>query len=434
MEEFKVPSSPALSQRSDLLFIRTKTLTQQNIIYFSVFDLESDEWRIEHEVIKDYSNTLRNKHLGQKWLDELNAIAQKNSEESKEKSLKENAWDIILEYILLHKQCLEISDARIKNLQAYLVFYHLVIHNPSKFTSLMKELVKHLEAAADASNKFRRFELEYRQHQREQQYRSLKPLYKLLLDEKIERKTNPVHYVLGNNIVTPLLFTKMVVEEEHTAEEGSSVISTDASFRKEASGVHVVKAVQDKEKAARKSTLSTQKVMQQNADMFTPGALSAILIYINFKQGNDIDMSKYIVVGYFAVAMWEVTASELRQVHELVGARMLYNNINMRLVRPFKPVYSLFMRVALIFGVHLLDTVDFKDFASAVRSHMGAAWRPELVPAARLFLKVSQSLKGVARRRDLLSFMERVKDELMKKWQTEIVRKSFTFTQATSSS
>lgn len=434
MEEFKVPSSPALSQRSDLLFMRTKILRQLNIIYFSLFDIETGEWRIEYEVIKDYSNTLLNKYLGPKWLDELNAIVHKAGEESKEKSLKEGAWAVILEYILLHKQCLEISDACIKNLQTYLAFYHLVIHNLSKFTSLIKELVKHLGAAADASNKFRCFEFEYRQHQREQQYKSLKLLHRLIFDEKIERKTNPVHYVLGNNVVTPLLFTKMIMEEEHTAEEGSSVVSTDASFRREANGVHATEAALETPRPVGKPALSTQKVMQQNADLFTPGVLSAILVYINFKQGNDIDMNKYIVVGYFAVAMWEVTASELRQVHELVGARMLYNNINMRLVRPFRPVYSVFMRVALIFGVDLLDTVDFKDFASAVRSQLGPAWRPELVPAVRLFLKVGQSLKNVARKKGLLSFMERVREELMRKWQTEIVSKSFTFTQATSSS
>ena len=64
MEDCKLTYSSSNSlPRLETTDIRPKPSTQQNLVYYSIFDLNVEIWRIENEVIKDFSATLR-KNLG----------------------------------------------------------------------------------------------------------------------------------------------------------------------------------------------------------------------------------------------------------------------------------------------------------------------------------------------------------------------------------
>jgi len=276
----------------------------------------------------------------------------------------------------------------------------------------MEKLAKYLNEAIASGEKFRAFEMEYQQKLNEQQYKNLKPLQKLLIDEKVERKVDPVRYILGNTVVVPLIFVKLITKEERVA---------------------VGEIINKELKQKSVQTISNMQKVQQDADMFSPGVLSSILAYMNFQCEKNTDIGQYIVIGRFVAVIYEITASKLREIHERIAANMKYGNVNIRVIKPFNPVYSLLMKIEFIFGIEQLGTVTPGDYINAVKKYMVTAWKPELETPVKFFLEVTKSLRNVVKKKDLLTFMELVKTKLISAWNEDIVDKCFTFTHGVSS-
>lgn len=110
---------------------------------------------------------------------------------------------------------------------------------------------------------------------------------------------------------------------------------------------------------------------------------------------------------------------------------MSYDNINMRIIKPYKEFYNTAIRVVFQFGLAHLNTVSASDFVDAVQYHMPKTWKPMLkVPAGALFEWTTAVLCKLKRPLIITDFFDGLINQMMQYWDAEIIQKSNGFKRA----
>ena len=108
---------------------------------------------------------------------------------------------------------------------------------------------------------------------------------------------------------------------------------------------------------------------------------------------------------------------------------MPYDNLNMRVIKPYKPFYSSLISLVLIYGVQNLHTVARCDFVEAAQHRLGALWKPTLQEPTEAFFDWCLP-KSVGRVASRLEFFEAVRSKMLIHWNAEIVLRSNGFKKA----
>ncbi len=419
-------------------------IIQRKVVYYSDFELDMNEWRIEHECIQIYSQTLR-KILGESWVAKLSGVLFKVLDTGKAASLEKNSWDVALEYVLLTQHSKKEVKQRVEELEAYYQFYGYHVGDPASFTTLMEQLLSRITEAAAAIEKFQAFETTYQRMQKEKAVTNLKALYKEAAHDTSRKKTHPIKYLLPNRVVSPLMLANVRVVEQYFPKsepmecEKDSTAKVETKFEQmciqdddvmDPKPVPAAKGPQSNSLKAKRSFMEMQKLESANYDLFSIGVLNAIFGYMDYQSAKVPDTTQYSVVGRFVVDLYEVHATELKNIHNLIGVDMIYDNINLRVIKPYKKFYSLLLRVALKFGLGYLPTVNSSDYVNAVQSHVGTAWRPTLKVPVEFFCECCKGLVKEMKTKGVSEFFEFLRGKLLQVWEMEVVQRSGTFKKA----
>lgn len=99
------------------------------------------------------------------------------------------------------------------------------------------------------------------------------------------------------------------------------------------------------------------------------------------------------------------------------------NDLNIRILKPYKNFYNLMMSTVLKYGLKNLVTVDPEDFVEAVHHSMKKGWRGDLRAAVIAFYELC---KAEANKEESLAF-ENVRYNMKELWQKQIIRRSIRF-------
>lgn len=217
------------------------------------------------------------------------------------------------------------------------------------------------------------------------------------------KKSSPVKYIVMGRVVTPLLFANERVEES---------IGQDN------------KMVQ--------SRTEMQKVIA-NCDVFPVGALNAIFAHVD-RQCAKLGNPTFSALGRLAATIYEVHANELKAIHDQLGVRMTYDNVNLRVIKPYKELYNTLISTTLRFGLSDFVTVSLEDYIDAAQHYSETTiWTPELRPPAEAFYECCRevALRMGSKRQILVpEFFRRLHGELMLMWEAEVVKPACCFRRA----
>ena len=422
-------------------------IIQRKIVYYSDFELDMNEWRIENECIQIYSQTLR-KSLGEAWIGKLDKVLFKLIDTDQMSTPDKNAWGVALEYVLLTEHSKKDAKQQIDELEAYYSFYGHHIGDPAMFSVLMTQLLALTPVATDAITKFVAFENNYQLMQKGKLAANLKTLYKETAHNIVHKKTHPIKYVLRNRIVSPLMLANVRVVEQyfHTSEPmdmGSDTSKVEANLEQmsiqenECAAVAAVAATmiqpdakgQSKSLKIKRSFMEMQKLESANYDLFSIGVLNAIFAYMDYQSGKvpENNSQQYSVIGHFAVVLYEIHAPELKNIHTLIAVDTVYDNINLRVIKPHKQFYRLLLRVALKFGLLYFSTVNKADYLNAVQHHIGAEWSSMLRAPVEFFFDCCKGLVKELQSKGTSEFFEMLRGKLMEMWEMDVIQKSGTF-------
>ncbi len=313
------------------------------------------------------------------------------------------------------------------------------------FNTLMQTLLEKSKEAENAIKSLRALNLSYQQMQKEKTYNNLKTLYKESSWDAASRKKHsaaPVKYMIMGRVVTPLLLAnervEMFVRESEPAEAEDrdvrecghvEVKLQHMSIKDEASEVPLGKSQASSLKVKRSYT-EMHKVDSANYDLFSVGVLNAIFAYIDHQCMKLSDLAQFNVIGRFAVVIYEVHAPELKALHTRIGVEMMYDNINLRVIKPYKQLYNMLIAVILEFGLENIATVSFSDYMDAVKHHIGSMWKPNLKRPVETFYECCRSLAAKKKTAVVSEFFEALHCTLMQLWEGEIVQRSNSFKRA----
>ena len=108
---------------------------------------------------------------------------------------------------------------------------------------------------------------------------------------------------------------------------------------------------------------------------------------------------------------------------------MPYDNLNMRVIKPYKPFYSSLIGLALTYGLDNLHTVARGDFVDAAQHRLNAIWKSSLQEPTEAFFDWCLS-KSPSKPASRLEFFESVRAKMLLHWNTEIVQRSNGFKKA----
>ena len=332
-------------------------------------------------------------------------------------------WSIILEYALLTNYSKKDIKQRIMKLEQYYDFYGYHIGDPTVFVELATEFLSHTEKIYADILKLRSSKNSDELSQKAKIVNNLKNLYKEVKFDHSYRKSK--YYIFNNRIVTPLLLANLKIAEHYSVEKTGPDSNMEEKFKhlnlgdgcKELvkpvseQGPHSMKQNQKSIKpgpqSMKRSYKEMQKVTTDNYDMFSPEALSAIFAYMDYLAMRMTEKSQCLIIGHFAVVLYEVKATELRDIHKRIGIEMPYDNINLRVIKPSKSFYNDLIQIALKFGLSHLSSVTLMDFINALKHNMGQSWNPGLSSAIEFFLECCKGLSKEITSRGIVKFFDK---------------------------
>ncbi len=292
-------------------------------------------------------------------------------------------------------------------------------------------------------------ERKYRMDVREAAYKHIKEMYKGCSFDKIPQKKRRRTYCILNRSVTPLIFAneKLVesflsVDESvprlgQTGKECSKEIPEAVQIEDRIDKLTLEDMMPDLQMQRRPSKsvnvkrtyLEMNRVRTVPSDLFSIEALKSIFTFVDY-ESIKFATPHYIVVGHLAAIMFEISSAELRKLNELVASEMGYEEINLRVIKPFKQFYNELVGTALKYGVFNLHTVNSADFVDAAAHAMKTAWKPSLKVPTEAFLELCKSEAAAAKSKDISLFFENLKYRLQEVWDAEIIQKSNDFKKA----
>ncbi len=110
---------------------------------------------------------------------------------------------------------------------------------------------------------------------------------------------------------------------------------------------------------------------------------------------------------------------------------MGFENVNMRVIKPYKQFYDELVAVVLRYGVRNLPTVTMEDFVDAAQHSMGSAWQKTLKePAEAFYGWCKAAAMGMDRKSDLSGWFEAVKCRMAQVWEVDVIQKASDFKKA----
>eukprot|EP00826_Nyctotherus_ovalis_P028616 TRINITY_DN2258_c0_g3_i1.p1 TRINITY_DN2258_c0_g3~~TRINITY_DN2258_c0_g3_i1.p1 ORF type:complete len:272 (-),score=39.24 TRINITY_DN2258_c0_g3_i1:184-999(-) len=251
---------------------------------------------------------------------------------------------------------------------------------------------------------FKSFEKSRLISQKTTKYNNLKLAHEEISYEKCVTRSKK--YVFQSHIITLLLLTEadssqsLSTKDSLDITEGLRELSLDDDFK-------------FKEKPGSKNSL----------EIYPAGVLYAIYTYVDYRIACKPETRKYTILKNFVVVVIEVAAKEINKIHDMLKLRNEYEDVSLRIIKPYEQFYSVLVQTLLKFGISYLWTVTTKDFCSAVKNQLNEEWQPELNTPIEFFLNCS---KKIASQTDSggKKFFENLRMRMMMTWEKEIVQKS----------
>ena len=300
--------------------------------------------------------------------------------------------------------------------------------------------------------------------QKKEEYKktvSVCKVYQAELSSK-KKKATPTHYVIKDGKVTPLLvanervvelFPKIEAEEEkmididkgrssensrecRQVENEIAAGQNEAKLQKLTLKEKSIIGSEDKKKPdslkVKRCFMEMQKIDSvNNYDLFPEVMLRAIFAFIDYKLLDMPDLVPVKTAGHFAVVTYEVPATELNNIHSQMGVKMLYDNINLRVIKPYKLVYNALISVVLRFGLDNFVTVTQSYYLEIVQHHLGKLWKQELqVPTEAFYEWCQLTLKAKKKKQGVVEFFENLYVRINQMWNIDIIERSTSFKRA----
>lgn len=282
-------------------------------------------------------------------------------------------------------------------------------------------------------------ERKYKLEARETAYTRVKAMYKGCSFDKVPQKKRRRTYCILNRPVTPLIFAnEKLIESLLNGEESTAKDPSDPARILEQIDRLTLEDLMPDLQAQRKSSksvnvkrtyLEMHRLRGVPDSLFSADALKSIFTFIDY-ESMKFAAPHCIVVGHLAAIVFEVSSEELRKLNELVAAEMGYEDTNIRVIRPFKELYSEMVATALKYGLGNLHTVNPGDFVEAVAHGMGALWKSCLKGPAEAFYEICKAEAVAAKGKDPSFFFENLRYRLQEIWDAEIIQRSNDFKRA----
>ena len=105
-------------------------------------------------------------------------------------------------------------------------------------------------------------------------------------------------------------------------------------------------------------------------------------------------------------------------------------DINIRVIKPFKQFYNELVSTAFKYGIYSLHTVNPSDFVDAVAHALKGAWKPSLKVPTETFYELCKTEAADAKNREVSHLLESLKYGMQEIWHAEIIQKSNDFKKA----
>ena len=109
---------------------------------------------------------------------------------------------------------------------------------------------------------------------------------------------------------------------------------------------------------------------------------------------------------------------------------MAYDNINLRIIKPYKQLYNILISIILTFGIDNLGTLNQTDYVDAVQHKISTIWKPILKQPVEAFYECCRGIAIKRNKQGLPEFFQLVNCKMMQLWDTEIVQQSNNFKKA----
>ena len=115
---------------------------------------------------------------------------------------------------------------------------------------------------------------------------------------------------------------------------------------------------------------------------------------------------------------------------DCVALEMGEEDINLRVLKPFKRFYNQMIATAFKYGVGSIHTVNKEDFVDAVAHSMKDVWTEELRGPAGAFYDILKEEAAKAENRDVSQLFESIRHRMQELWQEDIIERSNSFKKA----
>jgi len=104
--------------------------------------------------------------------------------------------------------------------------------------------------------------------------------------------------------------------------------------------------------------------------------------------------------------------------------------INLRVIKPYKGFYTELMRTVLKYGIQLIHTVNPIDFIDAVAHSMKDRWSASLKGPTEVFYEICKAEAIKEGPKDASILFENVRQKMEELWEADIIARSNNFKKA----
>ena len=202
---------------------------QHTILYYSDFDIDVTDWKIELERLKIFSCNLFQvlsktfiKEENESWIDAIKYIIICDTNKVRAIKIKQSIWEIIIEYAVLTMESEKDIKVRAKEVQNYIAFYGYKVINEERFRELIIIFIEQSTKMQKVIKEIEKIDENFRAQQKESIYKEIKEYYEKYPYSTSRIKKHKIHHNIFNRQITFLLSA-----QEHLLDSSESDLSSE---------------------------------------------------------------------------------------------------------------------------------------------------------------------------------------------------------------